>query len=91
MNRKEQAELVIAISQFLSTLGEKAKQLLLKLPPGILADLVLILGVAFLSAITLRVITKGTAPVKIPNTSIEVALWLILSAITTTATALLIL
>ena len=91
MNRKEQAETVIAVSQFFSTLGERLKQLLLKLPPGILVNLILILGVALLSALTFKFLTKGAAPVKIPNTPIEVTPWLILSAITTIATALLIL
>lgn len=91
MNRKEQAEFLIAVSQFFSALADKIKAQLLKLPPGILVNLILILGVAFLSALAFKFVTKGATPIKIPHTSVEVAPWLILSAISTIATTLLVL
>lgn len=91
MNRKEQAEFLIAVSQFFSTLADKIKAQLLKLPPGILVNLILIFGVAFLSVLSFKFVTKGSNPIKIPNTFVEVAPWLILSAISTIVTTLLVL
>lgn len=91
MARKDQVEFIVTVSQFLSILGERVKELLLKLPPGILANVTLITGVAFLSIAIFKYVTKDSPPVKIPQSAIEIPPWMIPSALVIAATMLLLL
>lgn len=91
MSRKDQVEFIVAVSQCLTDLGEKAKELLLTLPPATLVNLILITGVALLSTVIFKFVTKGSPPVKIPQSTIQIPPWLPPTALVTAATTLLLL
>lgn len=91
MNRREEAELTMAITEFFAMIGDGAKDLLMRLPPGTLAAIIVVMAVFPLSAVIIRYLTKGFAPIELFNGSIKVPPWVFMSITVTAAIAVLIL
>lgn len=77
MNRRDQAELIVAVTESFSMIGDNIKRHLLKLPPGILVNLILILGVPILGGIIFKFLLKNVPPIRVPNIPIPVGAWVI--------------